>query len=287
MTGRPALALGTVQFGLAYGVAGRGEPVPANEAQAILRRAWDLGIRRLDTAPAYGNFEARLVELVDDLPYGIVTKINALPSGLTAEAIRTEVGDAVIRARERLGERLEGILFHNAQDLLGSWGEEAWRALTDAAAPFGLARGVSCYDVPTLDALDRRFGLDMVQISGNALDQAVSRRTATKPEITLRSVLLQGLLLMPLEKAVIKVPRAEGPLMRWHAFCHEQGLSPLRAALSIAKGMLGGGYCVVGVDSLEQLEQIAEQWAESEPIQAPQLDTRDPGTIDPRRWPGT
>ena len=57
------LALGTVQFGLAYGITGRGAVVPEQEVREILVAAADQGVSVLDTAVAYGDIEPRLAGL--------------------------------------------------------------------------------------------------------------------------------------------------------------------------------------------------------------------------------
>ena len=83
------LALGTVQFGLTYGVAGRGEPVPEREIKDILALAWRAGVRTLDTASAYGDIEERLGGLMRDRAFKVTSKIPALPcTGATAAAVR-------------------------------------------------------------------------------------------------------------------------------------------------------------------------------------------------------
>ena len=277
----PSLALGTVQFGVAYGVAGRGRAIPDDEVRKILRRAWELGVRRLDTAPAYGSIEERLLGLAGDLPFSIVTKVG--PSTVVGD-LRKSVARArqsLARSRERLGERLVGCLFHDASDLMNDFAEELWREAVDAGIPVG----VSCYDAETLATIASRFPLAMAQVPGNALDQSLASAAGIPGvEITLRSVFLQGLLLMPLEQAVAKVPEAELPLRQWHSYCADHALAPLRAALSIAKGLPGIGYCVVGVDSAAQLEEIACEWQEAPTVSAPWLHVNDSQVADPRLW---
>ena len=54
------LSLGTVQFGLAYGIAGRDTPVEPAIVRNILELAQSAGITTLDTAAAYGDIEERL-----------------------------------------------------------------------------------------------------------------------------------------------------------------------------------------------------------------------------------
>lgn len=280
MSAGPQLALGTVQFGLAYGIAGRGAPIPADEACAILARAWDYGVRRLDTAPGYGDIESRIAALAGDLPFEIVSKIPMTPRD-SEEAARNHIRTSVAHSRARLGERLAGLLFHDAGDLLAPLAAATW----DEARAAGVPLGPSCYDITTFETLAERFPLGMAQLPGNALDQRVRRLVPGRTEITLRSVFLQGLLLMPLEEAARRVPRAAAALRQWHDCCASLALCPLEAALSLAKGMPGIAYCVVGVDSLAQLDEIAAAWERARPRTAESLNIDDPDIIDPRRWP--
>ncbi|MDX7819592.1 aldo/keto reductase, partial [Aeromonas caviae] len=54
------LALGTVQFGLDYGISNHDGKVNDEELDAIIALARQAGIDTLDTAQAYGNAEQRL-----------------------------------------------------------------------------------------------------------------------------------------------------------------------------------------------------------------------------------
>ena len=60
------LGLGTVKLGRDKGVKyPESFTIPNDEAAlALLQQAWDLGINLIDTAPAYGNSEQRLGELL-------------------------------------------------------------------------------------------------------------------------------------------------------------------------------------------------------------------------------
>ena len=54
------LGLGTVQFGLAYGIANQVGQVSGVGAAEILGLAWAAGVNTLDTAIGYGNSESIL-----------------------------------------------------------------------------------------------------------------------------------------------------------------------------------------------------------------------------------
>ena len=72
------LALGTVQFGLCYGIANQAGQVTRPEAKGMLQLALANGIDTLDTAIAYGNSEICLGE-AGTQGFRVVTKLPAMP----------------------------------------------------------------------------------------------------------------------------------------------------------------------------------------------------------------
>ena len=58
------IALGTVQFGLAYGINNTAGQTKRDEVSKILNRCKELGIRHIDTAAAYGSAENVLGEVI-------------------------------------------------------------------------------------------------------------------------------------------------------------------------------------------------------------------------------
>ena len=282
------LALGTVQFGLRYGVAGhRVGPVPEAEVRSILARAAALGIRTLDTAAAYGDIEARLAGLADGLDFEVVSKLPPVPPELAFGDVAGWVDAAVQRAHSRLGPALHALMFHRAEDLLEARADALWAAAQRQAAARGFKLGVSCYDADTLARVRARHPVTIAQLPGNAIDQRLRHAAPISPdlELHLRSAFLQGLLLMPEAAAAQRVPRAAAALARWHAWCRDHALDALPAALGFVKGLPGVSHCVVGVDDLAQLEAIAAAWQGAPVLHADALDEPDLDVIDPRRWP--
>jgi aryl-alcohol dehydrogenase-like predicted oxidoreductase len=282
-----ALALGTVQFGIAYGVAGRGEAVPTAEARAILELGWDQGIRMLDTAPVYGDIEQRLDELAGAHEFTIVSKIPPLPPDVDADTVETFVRESVERSRTRLGDRLRVLLFHRGADLCAEHGERALAAARAASGP-GIRLGASVYSPAEAVEVRSRLAVEIIQLPGNVLDQRLAQPgIATQladVEIHLRSVLLQGLLLMPAEQGAVRVPAARPALDAWANYCRVQRLAPLPAALGAARSLPGVRHCVIGVDSVAHLQEICSAWRAAKPLHVPELASSDERVIDPRRW---
>lgn len=282
------LVLGTAQFGLRYGVAGRDSAVPEDEVRALLARAWALGVRELDTAVAYGDIEQRLVGLAEGLPFRIVTKLPPLPPGLEAPAAADWAESMLERSHARLGKHLHAVLFHRAEDLLGKHADAVWARCAAWAEDHSAMLGVSVYEPDTLACLHDRFALRIAQVPGNALDQrlaALPAHAASSMQIHVRSAFLQGLLLMDRRTASERVPAATATLERWHAWTARRRLDLLHAALCLVQGLPCATHCVVGVDDLKQLDAIGAAWAVSTPLHASELAVTDLDVIDPRRWP--
>lgn len=283
------LAVGTAQFGMAYGIAGANAAVPEGEARRILEVSAAAGVRLLDTAPVYGDIEQRLAMLCDGLPFFVVSKIPALPAEIAGREVRPWVEATVARSLQRLGGRLSVLLFHRADDLLGDRGDEAWRAASDLLPP-DVRLGVSGYSPDDVSAVCRRFPVSVAQLPGSAIDQrlrGVADRSSffRGAEVHLRSVFLQGLLLMDSAVAARRVPAGGRVLSRWQEWCRHRGIDRATAALAIARGLPDVSSCVIGMDSSEQAAEIVRAWSSAAPMSAPELASEDIDVIDPRRWP--
>ena len=163
------LALGTVQFGLKYGIANNRGLVPQDEVQMIIEYARKKGIYTLDTAIAYGNCEQRLGEAgVDD--WEIVTKLPIIPEDCK------ELDQWVIYTVEKSLKSLKinklyGLLLHRPQDLFEKNGKQLYQAL-EHVKQIGLVQkvGVSIYNPSELDVLFECYNIDLVQVPFNIFD---------------------------------------------------------------------------------------------------------------------
>jgi len=283
------LALGTVQFGLDYGVANVSGQVGQSEVAAILNVAAAAGIDTLDTAIAYGQSEAALGR-AGVKSWRVITKLPPLPQDVTA--VPGWINEQIDGSLRRLGiTQLEAVLLHRSGDLLGRHGDDYLRALIDMKAA-GLTRalGVSVYDPAELDVLWPIWRPDVVQAPCNVLDRRLirsgwlDRLNQNKIRVQVRSAFLQGLLLLPAERR----PEGFAPwnviLDRWVAWCDGRGVSPLRGALSFVRALPGIEFAVVCVDSAKHLEEVLALSAVAEPLPPDDMFSEDRDLIDPSRW---
>ena len=249
------LGLGTVQFGLPYGVANRTGQVSMADVEAILDRARSNGIDLLDTAIGYGDSESVLGKAgVSD--FNIVTKLPRIQPG----QVRAEVEGSL----SRLGiGRLYAVLLHCPDQLTDPEGDALYAGLRQIKEQ-GLTEriGISVYAPAELDRLMVRYPLDLVQAPLNILDQRLissgwaRRLKQTGVEIHVRSIFLQGLLLMTPEQRPGKFDRFADYWSRWQEWLRVQSLSPLAACLGYAAGVEDVDRVLFGVDGVAQLDDI-------------------------------
>ena len=283
------LALGTVQFGLPYGIANSAGQVPRSEAKTMLQFALVNGIDTLDTAIAYGDSETCLGE-VGTQGFKVVTKLPAIPDNCAD--VSSWVQQQVRASLLRLGvAKVYGLLLHRSEQLLGSKGAALYQAL-QALKDNGQVQkvGVSIYSPTELDALIPRYRFDLVQAPFNLVDHRfystgwMRRLKDSDVEIHTRSAFLQGLLLMAHADIPSKFLPWDGLWQIWHKWLADQSVSAVQACLAFSLSFPEIDRVVVGADSQSQLAQIIGA-AKSQLIsEMPNLECYDENLINPARW---
>ena len=202
MDGFSKLMLGTVQFGMNYGVANTTGKPSFETAKAILKAAYDGGVTSLDTAPAYGDSEEVIGRALENLGlsdrFRIVTKIPKLPDGCDAEKFIAESLENSLR-RLRI-DRAAAAIFHAESDAryLDVLKSMIGRGLIEAA-------GVS---LNTTGHRDDGKDADCLQVPASLLDRRFDDCFGQKGRhIFVRGAYMQGMLLMPEENIFISEVR--------------------------------------------------------------------------------
>jgi aryl-alcohol dehydrogenase-like predicted oxidoreductase len=296
MTMLSRLGLGTVQFGVDYGVSNRAGRPDEREVAAILARISRAGVGYLDTAPAYGEAELLIGR---HLPPGhrlrIVTKAPAITDATVTARHGRQVLDSLAASLDRLKvSAVHGFLVHQSENLAGKGWQHLVDALLEARARGWTKRiGASVYNSDQLALVESRFSPELVQLPLNVLDRRpitsglLPRLKAAGVEIHARSVFLQGLLLMrPDELPEFFAPLRQ-TIVRLRETWQRRGLSALGGCLAFAFRQPEIDAVIVGVNRVQELEQI-----EAVVASLPDGDTDialdqpiDPAYLDPSRWP--
>ena len=290
---RPQLGLGTVQWGLPYGVSRKqnAPPVAESKVSEILAEAAKQGIVFLDTGTLYGKAESILGEnsLVN---FKVITKTPKFSSLVITNEQVALLANACHRSLANLRvTKLYGLLVHDADDLLVPGGHLLVSALQKLKKDGFVEKiGVSIYEQRQIDALLNIFTPDILQVPFNVMDQRLSTNGTLadlkirKIEIHARSVFLQGLLLMPIDQIPAYFDPYRDALELWHNAVVKHGLTPSEAALSFVLSSPYIDVVLLGVESPEQVRANTNIFKELRRFVPPDFNCLSPLLTNPSLW---
>jgi aryl-alcohol dehydrogenase-like predicted oxidoreductase len=252
------LALGTVQFGLDYGVINQRGQVTIEEVNNILDFAKDNGVRVLDTASNYGNSEKILGDIgVND--FQIITKTTSSKDGVNG------IIKGFNQSLERLNRKtVDGLLIHNIEEVESKQFEFIFKELTELKQQ-GLIKkiGFSTYTPEQVDFVLKNFDFDLIQVPFNVFDTRLlqggqlQRLKNKGVEVHARSVFLQGILL-DFDNLSDYFSTWKGQFIEYQIMTKERGLSLLEYALNFVLAIQEIDRVLVGVNSELQLKGILQ-----------------------------
>jgi aryl-alcohol dehydrogenase-like predicted oxidoreductase len=276
------LALGTVQFGLDYGVTNNSGQVKIEEVGSILEFAKNNDINVLDTAASYGSSEEVLGSAgVGD--FQVITKTTPLKSDAN------EVIDNFYKSLKNLDRaQVDGLLVHDVSDIGNEQFDVLYRKIIELKQK-GLVNkiGFSTYTPEQVDFLMNNFDFDLIQVPFNVFDnrliqggqlQALNNKGI---EIHARSVFLQGVLL-DFTNLSYYFSTWEKEFNEYQEVVKGRGASLIEYALNYVLNVEEIDKVLVGVNSKEQLIDIVNAAQKKAPTNA--FTIEDLNLLNPSRW---
>ena len=292
------LVLGTAQLGMDYGIANTtGQPV-YNTARSIVQDAWESGICEFDTAQAYGQSERVLGQIFKDL--GIADKVRVITKFApdVDHLDKAALNNALEISLNNLGvESLYCLMLHR-EDMLDLWEKGLGENLM-AVVSSGMVEyiGVSVYSPERAVQALNTEGISMVQLPTNILDRRFEKAKVFEladdvgKTIYIRSIFLQGLLIMPLDALPEHMLFAAPILSRLSLFAqHDLGLSIMELCIGYVKHAFPHTHLVFGAETPAQVRENLKCWnvvwpdGLMERIQA-EFEDVDEMILNPALWP--
>lgn len=255
------LCLGTVQFGMEYGINNAlGRKPKQEECYSILDEAIKNNILCFDTASGYGDAENILgsYEGFKTSSVRIISKIR--PIDISVECYEDYILNECRQTIEKLStKKLYGYLFHSANDMYNKNIFDSMllckkNGLTDNI-------GVSVYNPQDALYAVNLEEIDFIQVPYNVLDQRLNQYNffeiakSNGKVIFARSAFLQGLLVMDMEDVRKKFPKALKYIIDFENICSKHGFCRKEAAFMFSYLNNNIDYVVFGVDNVEQLKE--------------------------------
>ena len=242
------IILGTVQFGLNYGINNITGQVSRQNVKNILSTCQENGITKLDTSAAYGNSEQVLGEFIGD-NFDVISKYprcdQSAPSVFMQSLIRLGI------------DQIYGYLIHHFDFFKEC--PFIWDEITLLKEKRKIKKvGFSIYETGELDfLLDNNIQFDLIQFPYNIFDRDFEPYFCLLKErnieIHIRSVFLQGLFFMVIDSLPKRLLPLAPYLSDLKDFCRNRNFSIEAVALNYAIHNKYIDGVLIGVDNAMQL----------------------------------
>ena len=261
------LCLGTVQFGMDYGIRGQKQP-SVEQAVQMLDYATQNGINNIDTANAYGTAEDVVGEFLKrkTVPREDLFIISKFRPNLLDEANEDQYYDIMKANLENTLSRLhtdylDSYLLHSARYV---WNDAIIDTLNRMKKEGYVKHvGVSVYETDEAKKCIERPNVDFMQLPYSIFDQRMkadgvfdlAKKEEYPTQIHSRSAFIQGLILMKEDEVPDFLAKAKPIVRKIDELCKKYEISRIELAMSYVKRQDSISHLVFGVDNIEQLKE--------------------------------
>ncbi len=249
------LALGTVQFGMDYGINNKQGQIPKTQVFQILNYVKSNGIDTLDTAYNYGESEKVIGAFIKQASQKDFKLISKLPDAQPNQLLKV-FKQSLLNLNTK---KLQGYLFHSFQSFLNH--PENLEILKDLKNK-GLINqiGFSLYYPSEAEYLIKnKVEFDLIQIPYNIFDQRfdkiINKLKKTGKEIHTRSVFLQGLMFKKPNELTGQFNSIKTKIEEINHLAEKLNLSISAICLNFALLNKNIDKVVIGVDNLNNLKE--------------------------------
>jgi len=261
------LVLGTAQLGMDYGIANAtGQPV-YDTARSIVQEAWESGIQEFDTAQAYGQSEQVLGQVFKDLGIADEARVITKFAPDVDHSDMAALNNALEISMNNLGvESLYGLMLHR-EDMLDLWEKGLGENFMGIAGSGRVKHmGVSMYSPERAVQALNTEGISMVQLPTNVIDRRFKKASVFQladdvgKTIYIRSIFLQGLLLMPPDALTEHMRFASPVLKRLNSLAQDVGLNIKELCAGYVKHAFPNAKIIIGAETLAQVKENLKCW---------------------------
>ena len=255
-----------------YGIANKSGKPNSDMATKIVQTAWESGVREFDTAQAYGESERVLGSVIRSLGLSsearVITKLGPSLDHFDLAGLDQAVRESLTRLNVPI---LYGLMFHR-EEYLENW-EKGLGEILQGFIGKGLTEhiGVSVYSPDGAVLALEKDEINMIQIPSNIFDRRFEKAEVfllaqnRGKEIYIRSVFLQGLMLMDTKDLPRQMQFAIPILNNLEALSIETGLSKQDLALGYVREAFPETNVVFGAETAEQIRSNLKSWKKTLP----------------------
>ena len=253
------IILGTVQFGLKYGINNTSLKPNFNEIEKILNFAYSNGICMLDTAETYGTAQMEIGKYhkKTNNKFKVITKYSSKKSNLDQNIEKRVVHNI----KELDVPSLYSYMFHSFSDFINYYSKNVDELVICKEKGLIEKIGVSIYTNKEFEIILDEHNIDLIQLPFNLLDNVNKRNNLIEKakskgiEVHARSVFLQGLFFMNINHIPHKLFPLKTNLMQLQEIANAYKVDINTIALNYVMKQQNIDKVLIGVDNLNQLDK--------------------------------
>lgn len=282
------IILGTVQFGIDYGINNPNGKLSYNDSFKILDYAFKKGIRELDTASNYGNSEVVIGSYIKQNPkkiFRINTKISSKKKTLESHLKKSLENLSV--------HKINKLIFHSL-DIYNYYKPYLEKFNFKNKGKYFDQIGVSVYDNTEVEFLLKEKNVDVIQAPFNLFDNYIHRGKIYKKiksmgkTLDIRSIFLQGLFFMHEEEIPINLKSFSYPLLKLKKIEKQFDIDIQKIAYGYVNSFEFINQILIGVDCHEHLKKnlqdISFKIPENLKKEIEEIKIKHPDLLNPTNW---
>ncbi len=282
------IILGTVQFGMNYGISNKIGKPSSKEVGEILNFAYDNGISTVDSADGYGD----ALEILGNYNHNNTRKYNLNTKFKACELeLNTQLD---ISLQKMNADSINVYYYHSFEDYICY---PAYKEQLSLLKDRGKIKriGLSVYENIQFKKACEDESIDVIQVPYNLLDNQSQKGALINlaknngKQIQVRSVFLQGLFFLPISKIPAKLKSLIPYLKKVHEISKVANISIGQLALNYTLQQEGVDHVIIGVESLDQLKSNIFHSKQRIPVDIIQaidrINVQHPEMLYPKNWP--
>ncbi len=281
------IIIGTAQFGEKYSVSSN-RAVSSVEANKIIKTAYKNKINHLDTAVNY--FKAyNILKSINVSNWNIITKFPNLKLMKNSQNQYHVYAENILKDFKI--DKIKCVHFHNINQLFSKNGDQSFRMLKDLKEKKVISQiGASVYFPEDVDRLVKNYDFDVIQCPINIFDREfINKKIFQKLkkrniQVHVRSIFLQGLLLMEIHKLPNYFKKWYNFFGKWQKYLIENKISAIEACVFFIKNQKDIDKVIIGVDSVIHLNQILKAFKSKRKVNDFNIMINDRNLLKPSLW---
>ena len=283
------IIVGSANFNQKYGV--KKNFIKKNEIKKLFNLAAKNKIKVIDTSPLYKESE-KIIGQINNNRFKVISKIPKKPKNIKKKEIVDWLKKSAINSLANLKiKKFECLLLQDANSLLSKNGKEIYKGMRSIKKSEITSKiGISIYDFKTLGQIIKRFKFDLVQTPLNIFDQRLietgwlNKLKKRKIEVHVRSIFLQGILLLGRDQLPKKIKKFDRDWMKWENWLKLKNLKALQACSLFIFNQNKLDGVVIGFNNQNQLNQILKIQKMRNFVSEFDLNIKNNKLKDPRKW---